>query len=270
MRDDTKRSAAGEGAGMMTGPMRREGRDVDRGGFARFPLDWQFAGATLWRFSVLVGIWTVIGLLITRALAGTLLLRTDTRISEWFESVRTATWNDLTDLGSAFSDTITIVIALLVLIPVLLITKRRWRDAIFVTGSVVLETSVFVTAGFLVGRERPPVEQLDMSPPTASFPSGHTAAAVAFYLALALIVYWSTSNKAVRLGALAVGGTIPVLVAISRLYRGMHYTTDVIFGALLGIAAVFTMHTLVTQALRRRAHEPLTDQFEAAREVVAA
>ena len=41
----------------------------------------------------------------------------------------------------------------------------------------------------LVDRARPPVvHRLDTAPPTSSFPSGHTAAAVVLYVGLALIV----------------------------------------------------------------------------------
>ena len=40
---------------------------------------------------------------------------------------------------------------------------------------------MFLIASFIVGRDRPPVEQLDPPAPSGSFPSGHTAAAVAFY-----------------------------------------------------------------------------------------
>jgi membrane-associated phospholipid phosphatase len=134
------------------------------------------------------------------------------------------------------------VMALAVLLPTLYLVKRRWNEPLLVAGAVGLETLVFVTAGFIIGRERPPVEQLDMSPPTASFPSGHTGAAVAFYLALLVVIYWWTRHRATRVGAAVVLVTVPIAVAISRLYRGMHYTTDVVFGAVVGMVslAVFT------------------------------
>jgi membrane-associated phospholipid phosphatase len=39
---------------------------------------------------------------------------------------------------------------------------------------------------------------------------------------------------------------VPILVAVSRLYRGMHHPTDVVFGALNGLAclavAVYAFH----------------------------
>ena len=56
---------------------------------------------------------------------------------------------------------------------------RRWR--------LMFEVAVFGTTSKLIARDRPPVEQLDGAP-TNSWPSGHIAAAVVFYVGLAIIV----------------------------------------------------------------------------------
>ncbi len=205
---------------------------------APWPLTKRDALTIAWAAVVMFGVTVAAGLIVTQLLASTGLVATDVAISEWFAARRTATFDRLTDLGSAFSDTITIVIALLVVGPVLVLTTRRWKDAVLVALAVALETTVFVATAFVVGRDRPPVEQLDVSPPTASFPSGHTGAAVAFYVGLALVIFWWTRRKPVRIVTGTLAMAIPVIVALSRLYRGMHFTTDVIFGALVGLASV--------------------------------
>ena len=91
---------------------------------------------------------------------------------------------------------------------------------------------MFVTASFVVDRGRPPISQLDSIPPTSSYPSGHTAAAVAFYGAIAIIVFWHTRNRVARGVAFAAAILLPLIVGGSRMYRGMHHLSDVVVGAI--------------------------------------
>lgn len=93
-----------------------------------------------------------------------------------------------------------------------------------VTGNLILKP--------LVGRLRPftvntAVELLIPAPTDFSFPSGHTFAS--FAAASAIL----KDNR--RLGIPAL--ILAVLIAFSRLYLYVHYPTDVLCGALLGIAA---------------------------------
>ena len=81
----------------------------------------------------------------------------------------------------------------------------------------------------LIGRVRPfavnPTVSLLIPPPMdASFPSGHTAASFASVAAL------KTANNRLWKPALALA----VVIALSRLYLGVHYPTDVLAGALIG------------------------------------
>src|SRR4029079_10089592 len=71
--------------------------------------------------------------------------------------------------------------------------------------------------------------------PDYSFPSGHTMNSVAFYGALAVII-WSIAGR--RWGIVAVGAATVLcpLIGISRIYLGYHYFTDVIGGALAGVS----------------------------------
>jgi membrane-associated phospholipid phosphatase len=101
--------------------------------------------------------------------------------------------------------------------------------AVAVTGEVL----IFLTITLLVDRPRPPVKHLEVAPPTSSFPSGHTAA-VALYGAWALLA-WQRSRSALLCGLLfLLAIVVPIAVALSRMYRGMRYPTDVLAGALLG------------------------------------
>jgi len=64
-----------------------------------------------------------------------------------------------------------------------------------------------------------------------SFPSGHSYSAVAFYGLLTYLLY-----KKYKYKSIPIIGTIFILsIAYSRLYIGVHYPHDIIFGLILGL-----------------------------------
>ena len=65
-----------------------------------------------------------------------------------------------------------------------------------------------------------------------------TAASIAVYAGLVLLLTSRISNPVFRASAWTAAVAIPIYVAFSRMYRGMHYPLDVTGGALLGIAAL--------------------------------
>ena len=69
-----------------------------------------------------------------------------------------------------------------------------------------------------------------------SFPSGHTQGTASFWSAIAIYL-----KKNYMYG---ISGLIIVLVAISRLYLGVHYPKDVLFGAIFGILTSFITYKL--------------------------
>jgi undecaprenyl-diphosphatase len=79
------------------------------------------------------------------------------------------------------------------------------------------------------------VSHLDPAPPTSSYPSGHVGAATALYVSFALLAQ-SIERPVLRRLVTAVFLLIPVLVAYARLYRGMHHLSDILIGALNGLA----------------------------------
>jgi membrane-associated phospholipid phosphatase len=189
-------------------------------------------------FIALLAIWSVTGLLYMWLLDNGPVGDADRAITTWVEQRRTEQWNTWSRIGTAFSDTIVKVALVAVVGTTMIVSWRRWHDGLFLACVVMFEASVFVLSSFIVGRDRPPVETLDPPAPSGSFPSGHAAAAVAFYGGLLVIGSWHTRRIAVRAALTVVAVVIPLVVAAARVYRGMHHPIDVVAGLLLGVASL--------------------------------
>lgn len=207
-------------------------------GRSSWPLDRRDLGILAVAYAALVGVGALVGTFLTGWAADSPLGRLDIAVSEWFAAQRTDSLNTLTNIGSGFSDTLTVVVALAVLAGLFALLWRRWDEITLLATALALEVTSFVSIAYVVGRNRPPIEQLDPSPPTSGFPSGHTAAALALYVGLALIVAMHSHRRIWHRLAAGLAGAAVVAVAVSRMYRGMHFLTDVTFGALLGAACL--------------------------------
>jgi membrane-associated phospholipid phosphatase len=199
------------------------------------------AGGYVFMTVLLVGI----GLLLVNFLLDGPVGRWDDSINRWFVHQRTPTLDALTVWGSRLGDTLT-VIGIAVVAVALLAIGRYWAQIAFLVGALLIEVTTFVTTAFLVERPRPAVHHLDAVPPTSSFPSGHTAASIVLYVGLALIVTSLTRNVLVRVLVWSLAVVLPVAVALSRLYRGMHHPTDVI-ASVIGAAGCITFALLATR-----------------------
>ena len=90
----------------------------------------------------------------------------------------------------------------------------------------MVESATYRVTSLAVPRDRPHVHRLEDLPADASYPSGHTAAAIAVYAGLVLLLTSRFPTRALRVCAWAVAIVIPVLVALARMYRGMHHPLD--------------------------------------------
>lgn len=195
--------------------------------------------------------WLAVGWLLTHPLKDTWIVHNDRSVSEWFVEKRTPRWNSLSFIGSMMSDTMVKIAVTAVIAIVMLIVWKRWVEPLMVVVPLILEALCFITVTTMVGRPRPDVPHLDTSPVGSSYPSGHTAAAVA-YSAIVIVIFWHTRRRWIRALTVAVAAIIPVCVALARLYRGMHFLTDVIFGALLGGASVIASYMVIRRAAERQ------------------
>jgi membrane-associated phospholipid phosphatase len=168
-----------------------------------------------------------LGLLLTHLLQHAWPFTVEDGVNRGFEHDRTPGRTEISGFFSGLGNTPWIIAVTAVVAGALRLILHRWREAIFLCLAVTAQALVFFFTTLAIDRPRPDVHRLDPSPPTSSFPSGHTSAAFALYVGLAIVL--ATLARPGWLKALCwMLVLVPVSVAIARMYRGMHHPSDVI------------------------------------------
>ncbi len=128
------------------------------------------------------------------------------------------------------------------LLCLLLLVARQWRAALFailtLLGTALANGALKAT----FARVRPEVLMEPLS--SYSFPSGHSSAAFAFFLTLGVLAGRGQPPR-LRLAWLVLASLPATAIALSRVYLGVHWTTDVTAGALLAACICAASLTLV-------------------------
>jgi len=221
------------------------GDDTDRPFWKVAPLHRHDVKMLAIAYVVLTSIYVAVGWMIVNWWESSPLGEAEADLNRWLEDRRTDDLTHLAELGSALSNTETKIALGLVLLPLMLWMFRRWHEWAFVVGGLVLEVAVFGTTAKIIARDRPPVEQLDGAP-TNSWPSGHIAASVVFYVGLAIVIWWNPRfHRVSRIAAVCLAIVAPAIVLVSRLYLGMHYLSDALGGIVLGLTVLTIMWHLL-------------------------
>ena len=200
-----------------------------------------FFAALLCGFALLAGVSILLGLLVTDVLVRVDEIgRTDRSAIESLVADRTPFLTDVSEVGSAVGGAPVLPI-LVGAIGLVCAALRRWRIAAFAVFVLVVESATYRVTSLLVPRERPSVRRLEDLPADASYPSGHTAASIAVYVGLVLLLSSAIPSRALRRVAWAVALVLPLFVAASRMYRGMHHPLDIAGGVIVGLGAVLVL-----------------------------
>jgi membrane-associated phospholipid phosphatase len=199
---------------------------------------------TFKRIIVPVVVWLLVmiglGLLITKVLEHAWPFTAEDGINRGFAADRSDPGNLLTMIGSFIGSTPCIIAVTAIVAVILRLVLHRWREPLFLCAAVTAQAVVFFFTTLAIDRQRPTVPHLDNSPPTSSFPSGHTSAAVALYCGLALLLARQVRQTWAKVLCWLLV-LMPVYVALSRLYRGMHHPSDVTASFVNGAVCITIM-----------------------------
>ena len=168
------------------------------------------------------------------------LRNTDNSTVKSLVAERTPFLTDVSEVGSTIGGAplLPILVGAIALVCAFL---RKWLIAAFAVFVLVVESATYRVTSLAVPRDRPHVHRLEDLPADASYPSGHTAAAIAVYAGLVLLLTSRFPTRGLRICAWAIAIAIPIFVALARMYRGMHHPLDTAAGLVIGIGALLVL-----------------------------
>ncbi|MGI8728434.1 MAG: phosphatase PAP2 family protein [Solirubrobacteraceae bacterium] len=125
---------------------------------------------------------------------------------------------------------------------------QRWRPLLILAASLAGASTLSNLIKLAIGRARPADGLVDTI--SSAFPSGHATAAAAGWIAIAIVLGGVTASPWARRCIFAAAMLVVVIVGASRVYLGVHWSTDVLGGWALGGLWVAT----VVLAVSRRGH----------------
>jgi undecaprenyl-diphosphatase len=177
------------------------------------------------------------GLAVVALVAEGLLLAVDRGVEESVLGVRSRPL-DTTMVALTFLGTRWVIGTITLGLVVWSVYTGKARPLTFVIVAAVL-LNPLLEFGFkeVVQRVRPDTAQL-VTGRGPSFPSGHVLASTGFYGMVPLLVWETARSRTAQLGALIGSLAVILIIAASRVYLDVHWTTDVVAGMLLGTALV--------------------------------
>lgn len=215
--------------------------------FTRYPkffsfLDRRFSRNTPYGFSFTTG--SVVGLLLffffmglaQDILAKDPFVEADFRIMNLIALLRTPETAQVfllfTHLGSG-----AVILAMGAGSALLSVLSGKRRPAYFLLGSIIIGQALYGIFKLLVHRTRPDEIYAWVERGGYSFPSGHTVSSTLFYGLLGFFLYRCSNDRRMKAVVIGASGLLIFLIGFSRVYLGVHWSSDVLAGWALGGAA---------------------------------
>lgn len=140
---------------------------------------------------------------------------------------RTSFVKIITNLGSS--------LCLIILTVLSFVVFRNKKVGLSVTINLITITILNLLLKNIIGRERPNINML-IEETGYSFPSGHSMISMAFYGYFIYLIYRYVKNRTLKWVLIVMLGILIICIGVSRIYLGVHYTSDVISGFLAATA----------------------------------
>ena len=126
-------------------------------------------------------------------------------------------------------------IFLIILAMTLLILIKDKKIGLSILSNLVIITVLNQLLKIILQRPRPTDYRI-IEETGYSFPSGHSMISMAFYGYLIYLIYKYVENKYVKWILISLLSVLICLFGVSRIYLGVHYTSDVLGGFLISIS----------------------------------
>jgi len=179
----------------------------------------------------------------------------DSTIASWFHAHLSDSWTHVM-LAVSAANGIGASALWSVLFAALLARIREWYWILTLALGTLGGAAINVMLKDAYERSRPHFDDALVTIGTYSFPSGHTAAATIFYGTLAAFLVTRYRAPRIRVAIVLVAVAMVVLVAISRMYLGAHYLSDVVAAAASStvwlVLCLSGVHALVRHRMEKR------------------
>ena len=154
-------------------------------------------------------------------------------ISKYINDTNTLIAKTFTFLGSTLFITTLCVLSLFL---------KKYR--ISVISNTLLAVGISQLLKRIIRRARP-LDIALIEETGFSFPSGHSMVAFAFYGFIIYLIFKSSLNKKIKILLITLFSLLILNIGLSRIYLGVHFTTDVLGGYVLGLLSLILFIELI-------------------------
>ena len=127
------------------------------------------------------------------------------------------------------------VIGLITIVMILSICLKNKKQKLLIWVNLGVSALLNQALKYTIQRPRP-TEYRIIDESGYSFPSGHSMVSAAVYGFFIYLICKNIKNKYLKFGLIVLLGLLIILIGISRIYLGVHYTSDVLAGFLISIS----------------------------------
>lgn len=141
--------------------------------------------------------------------------------------------------------------ALISLSIIFLIVFKNKKLGLSISINLIIITILNLLLKNIVQRPRP-TEYRMISETGYSFPSGHSMVSMAFYGYLIYLTYKNVKNVKLKWSLIIILSILIITIGTSRIYLGVHYTSDVIAGFMISISYLVIYTSIVKKFVLER------------------